>query len=133
MSVSVYQVLREFKVRQYFIDGNIEPTTEEEFNSTFVRVEFDDNGVPVEYRNPSDFPVTWQQIVDKKTELESSRELEWRDVREERNGLLCECDWTQFPDVPEATRTAWQPYRQALRDITTQSDPSNITWPTKPS
>jgi hypothetical protein len=133
MSVSIYQVLRELKVIQYFIDGNVEPTTEEEFNSTFVRVEFDDNGVPVEYRNPSDFPVTWQQIVDKKTELESSRELEWRDVREERNGLLYECDWTQFPDVPEVTRTAWQSYRQALRDITTQLDPSNITWPTKPS
>ena len=133
MTVSIYQVLRELKVRQYFIDGNVEPTTEEEFNSTFVRVEFDDNGEPVEYRNPSDFPVTWQQIVDKKTELESSRELEWRSVREARNELLGECDWTQFPDVPEATRTAWQPYRQALRDITTQSDPSNITWPTNPS
>ena len=38
MSVSIYQVLREFKVRQYFIDGNVEPTTEEEFNSTFRTV-----------------------------------------------------------------------------------------------
>ena len=28
---------------------------------------------------------------------------------------------------------AWKTYRQALRDITKQSDPDNITWPTKPS
>jgi len=133
MSVSVYQVLKELKIRQYFIDGGVEPTTEDEFNSTFVRVEFDDNGIPVEYRNPSDFNVTWAQITSKKSELESSRDLEWREVRELRDELLGNVDWTQFPDVPESTRTKFQTYRQALRDITTQSDPSNITWPTKPS
>ena len=133
MSVSVYQVLEELKIIQYFIDGGVEPTNEDEFNSTFVRVEFDDNGIPVEYRNPSDFNVTWTQIANKKSELESSRDLEWREVRQLRNERLGEIDWTQFPDVPESTRTKFQTYRQALRDITTQSDPSNITWPTKPS
>ncbi len=133
MSVSVYQVLKELKIRQYFIDGGVEPTNEDEFNSTFVRVEFDDNGIPVEYRNPSDFNVTWAQITSKKSDLESSRELEWREVRQVRNELLGDVDWTQFPDVPETTRNKFQTYRQELRDITTQSDPSNIIWPTKPS
>ena len=133
MSVSVYQVLKELKIRQYFIDGGVEPTTEDEFNSTFVRVEFDDNGIPVEYRNPSDFNVTWAQITSKKSDLESSRDLEWREVRQVRNELLGDVDWTQFPDVPETTRNKFQTYRQELRDITTQSGPSNITWPTKPS
>ena len=133
MSVSVYQVLKELKIRQYFIDGGVEPTNEDEFNSTFVRVEFDDNGIPVEYRNPSDFNVTWAQIISKKSDLESSRDLEWREVRQLRNELLGDVDWTQFPDVPETTRNKFQTYRQELRDITTQSDPSNITWPTKPS
>jgi|TARA_R100000084_G_scaffold71381_1_gene31726 hypothetical protein len=133
MSVSVYQVLKELKIRQYFIDGGVEPTNEDEFNSTFVRVEFDDNGIPVEYRNPSDFNVTWAQITSKKSDLESSRDLEWREVRQVRNELLGDVDWTQFPDVPETTRNKFQTYRQELRDITTQSDPSNITWPTKPS
>ena len=133
MSVSVYQVLKELKIRQYFIDGGVEPTNEDEFNSTFVRVEFDDNGIPVEYRNPSDFNVTWAQIISKKSDLESSRDLEWREVRQVRNELLGDVDWTQFPDVPETTRNKFQTYRQELRDITTQSDPSNITWPTKPS
>ena len=133
MSVSVYQVLKELKIRQYFIDGGVEPTNEDEFNSTFVRVEFDDNGIPVEYRNPSDFNVTWAQIISKKSDLESSRDLEWREVRQLRNELLGDVDWTQFPDVPETTRNKFQTYRQELRDITTQPDPSNITWPTKPS
>ena len=133
MSVSVYQVLKELKIRQYFIDGGVEPTNEDEFNSTFVRVEFDDNGIPVEYRNPSDFNVTWAQIASKKSDLESSRDLEWREVRQLRNELLGDVDWTQFPDVPETTRNKFQTYRQELRDITTQPDPSNITWPTKPS
>jgi hypothetical protein len=133
MSVSVYQVLKELKIRQYFIDGGVEPTNEDEFNSTFVRVEFDDNGIPVEYRNPSDFNVTWAQITSKRSDLESSRDLEWREVRQVRNELLGDVDWTQFPDVPETTRNKFQTYRQELRDITTQSDPSNITWPTKPS
>ena len=36
-------------------------------------------------------------------------------------------------DVPNAIKSAWTSYRQALRDVPTQSDPNNITWPTKPS
>ena len=32
-----------------------------------------------------------------------------------------------------ADSSAWRTYRQALRDITKQSDPSNLTWPNKPS
>lgn len=58
-------------------------------------------------------------------------EIQWGIVREERNKLLAETDWMGLSDVAMTTR--WQTYRQALRDITTQSDPFNITWPTKPS
>ena len=58
-------------------------------------------------------------------------EIQWGIVREERNKLLAETDWMGMSDVAMTTR--WQTYRQALRDITTQSDPFNITWPTKPS
>jgi|YNPBryunderm2012_1023409.scaffolds.fasta_scaffold62590_1 hypothetical protein len=40
-------------------------------------------------------------------------------LREERNRLLAESDWTQMPDAPldERTRQAWREYRQALRDL----------------
>ena len=57
----------------------------------------------------------------------------WKCVRKQRNDLLVECDWTQGADVPNAIKSAWTSYRQALRDVTTQSDPDNITWPSKPS
>lgn len=50
----------------------------------------------------------------------------------QRNALLRESDWTQLPDVPLSTKEAWATYRQALRDITQQADPFNITWPTPP-
>ena len=43
--------------------------------------------------------------------------MEW--LREERNRLLAESDWTQMPDAPldARTRQAWREYRQALRDL----------------
>lgn len=53
-------------------------------------------------------------------------------IRERRNELLSECDWTQLPDVP-VDKTAWATYRQALRDITKQSSfPMFVTWPVAP-
>ena len=53
------------------------------------------------------------------------------DVRLERDELLKETDWWA---VSDRTMTAEQiAYRQALRDITTQTDfPYEVTWPTKP-
>jgi len=54
-------------------------------------------------------------------------------IRGERDRRIAETDWTQLPDVPEATRIAWQAYRQELRDIPQNyTDPLSITWPTKP-
>ncbi len=55
----------------------------------------------------------------------------WESVRIKRNGLLSETDWRASSDL--ILSNDWKTYRQALRDITTQSDPDNITWPTKPS
>tara|TARA_Y100001970_G_scaffold130859_1_gene161384 strand:- start:5363 stop:5695 length:333 start_codon:yes stop_codon:yes gene_type:complete len=57
----------------------------------------------------------------------------WKCVRKERDTLIAETDWVGGSDVPNALKTKWNSYRQALRDVTSQSDPENITWPTKPS
>lgn len=61
-------------------------------------------------------------------------ETEWDKVRDERNRLLVVTDYTQFPDTPITiqSKAEFVVYRQALRDITTQSDPNNIIWPTSP-
>ena len=53
-------------------------------------------------------------------------------IRQERNTLLSDCDWTQVSDAP-VNQAAWQTYRQALRDITSQEGfPYSVIWPTKP-
>lgn len=57
----------------------------------------------------------------------------WSEVREKRNRLLMACDYTQLPDSLNQNQTAWVEYRQALRDITNQPDPLNITWPSAPT
>jgi hypothetical protein len=54
-------------------------------------------------------------------------------VREKRQQLLLDSDWTQLPDVPEITRIMWVTYRQALRDITEQEGfPLSVVYPVKP-
>ena len=66
------------------------------------------------------------------------------ELREQRNMLLQECDWTQSPDSPLSSdkKTEWETYRQALRDLPSSASPklsddglsiTNVTYPTKPS
>ena len=84
---------------------------------------------------------TETEINNKISELDSSEPM--RLLREERFRLLLECDWTQGADVPNSIKTAWQTYRQALRDLPASSSPqldsyynldlTSVTWPTKPS
>ena len=53
-------------------------------------------------------------------------------VGAERDSLLSESDWTQVADAP-VDKAAWATYRQALRDIPTQTGfPKAVLWPEKP-
>ncbi len=59
-------------------------------------------------------------------------DMNW--LRTERDRRIAETDWTQLPDVPEATRTMWQTYRQTLRDVPQNyTNMIDVVWPTKPS
>jgi hypothetical protein len=89
----------------------------------------------------SDFIVEQNEVVEyqkvrNKTQQEIEDETEgmWRAIRDRRNELLLECDWTQLADspLPNQKQTEWQIYRQSLRDITNQLDPFSINWPTPP-
>jgi len=54
-------------------------------------------------------------------------------IRQRRNELLKESDWTQIVDAP-VDKLVWANYRQALRDITQQSEfPAQVQWPVQPS
>ena len=62
-------------------------------------------------------------------------EMQWDVVRRERDMLLSATDYTDLPNTPITTecRNEFLAYRQALRDITNQSDPYNIIWPQIPT
>ena len=64
-------------------------------------------------------------------EIAQLTSAKWSEVREDRNERLKETDWRALSDLTMSD--AWKNYRQSLRDITTQSNPYNITWPTPPS
>jgi hypothetical protein len=67
------------------------------------------------------------------------------EIRQQRNALLLQSDWTQTLDSPLTTeqKTSWATYRQELRDFMSsfmddEGNPNSnvlnpITWPIKPS
>jgi len=80
------------------------------------------------FNNPAYKP-TWSAVQS------SQDDQQWKVIRTNRKGKLLSCDWTMLSDVPisSESKSEWGVYRQALRDITTQPDPFNITWPTPPA
>ena len=60
----------------------------------------------------------------------------WANIRTRRNRELTDSDWVVVKAKEEHINASipsdWVDYRTELRDITKQSDPDNITWPTKP-
>ena len=87
------------------------------------------------------------EVNNKIAEIKAAYPLKY--LREERNAMLAESDWTQTPDVPDAIKTAWKTYRQELRDLPSKyPNPTfdgnanvaskhlrltDVIWPTKPS
>jgi hypothetical protein len=57
-------------------------------------------------------------------------------LRQRRDALLKSSDWVMMSDSPIADKTAWQTYRQELRDITdglaTVADVNAVVFPNKP-
>ena len=56
-------------------------------------------------------------------------------LRAERDTILSQTDkyaTIDFPHGSEAAKQAWLDYRQALRDLPANTDPSNPTWPIAP-
>ena len=97
----------------------------------------------LEWLDKSQTKPTEGEINAKITELESAEPF--RLLREERNRLIAETDWTQLKDIDlDIVRERnWKKYRQTLRDLPAKSNPrlnsmgeldmSSVTWPTKPS
>jgi hypothetical protein len=88
---------------------------------------------------PSDFNVEKDEF---KSKIDSQLSIVLLNhIRNRRNRLLFECDWTQTVDCVLTNKEDWKIYRQALRDLPSNSNPTldvsgnitNVLWPTKPS
>ena len=71
--------------------------------------------------------------IEHETAYKASKDAEQaKSVRASRDEKLKDCDWTQVADAP-VDKAVWATYRQALRDVTTQTGfPWTITWPDAP-
>jgi hypothetical protein len=71
----------------------------------------------------------WDVVSLSVDEQQKIRDARATAVRKQRDALLTQSDWTQLPDAP-VDRTKWAAYRQALRDLPSQSGfPFDIAWP----
>ena len=97
----------------------------------------------LEWFDKSQTKPTEEEINQKVSELEAQEPFTL--LREERNKLIAETDWTQLKDIDlDIIRERnLKNYRQALRDLPAKSNPkldsygaldmSSVTWPDKPS
>ena len=95
------------------------------------------------YSNNTETLPTEQEVTAKIAELQTAEP--YKLLREERNKLIAETDWTQLKDISldSIREKNWKEYRQALRDLPNGSTPkldsdgdldmSSVTWPDKPS
>jgi hypothetical protein len=115
-------------VNEFYLTYDGVPSSEEEFNEAFFKMADEGHLQGISHISP----ITWDQINTKANELRNAEPLNL--LRNERNRLLAETDWTQNADVPEATRSNWLTYRQSLRDITqTYTSLNDVVWPAKPA
>jgi hypothetical protein len=89
---------------------------------------------------------TETEVNNKIAAIEAAFPLKY--LREERDAMLVESDWTQGADVPVGIKTTYQTYRQELRDLPSKyPNPTfngtanvaskhlrltDVVWPTKP-
>ena len=116
----------------------------------WAKIDDDGNKIPNDQRMQVKYVIVNKKhegIVTRPTNVEIQRKIDELDVaepmrvlREERNRLLAETDWTQSRDVTLSNDTDWKSYRKSLRDLPSTASPklnefgflTNVTWPTKP-
>ena len=72
-------------------------------------------------------------LVEDPAKLAQKTADQWTQVRSQQRDLLYKSDWTcSVTDYEVPNKSEWVQYRAALRDVTKQSDPFNIVWPSAP-
>ena len=104
-----------------------------------------DTYADLEWLDKNQTKPTEEQVTAKIAEIKAAEPMTL--LRDERNILLAQSDWTQLPDAHNTlingTGDMWKDYRQALRDLPSVSNPkldsfgnldmSSVSWPSKPS
>lgn len=102
----------------------------------------DNNYNNIVWKDTTQTKPTEEEIISKINELNTI--LGWEILRIERNNLLKETDKymvLDYPNLSESKKNEWITYRQLLRDLPLNANPSvneeseliNITWPQPPS
>ena len=101
------------------------------------------NEVITEWNSSGITQPTQEELNAKLIELKAAEPMKL--LRQERDKLIAETDWTQLKDISldSIREKNWKEYRQALRDLPNGSTPkldsygdldmSSVTWPDKPS
>ena len=86
------------------------------------------------YASPPDTEHRWHVPTAGWVEIPKNVEDLWAAVRYQRDKLIAATDWRATRSIVERRRLhpAWAEYRNALRDVTLQPNPTNITWPQEP-
>ena len=136
------QVVYESEFRSLHSNSSLPPLTKEVLNDLGADVVFEGAQAQptiyqIAYRNGveqvGDKWFTKYSVSDLDADGIALKDAEQaKSVREQRNRLIAECDWTQVEDSP-VDKAAWATYRQELRDLTLQAGfPFDVTYPTKP-
>ena len=133
------EALSELGITEWVLRG--EPTDEDQFKSMFRKVTgADSSGSAIESSDPSEWGVTWKQVSDKMTAIDSAAPM--KELRRQRDAKLAETDWTANSDVTMSADM--KTYRQELRDLPAHSNGKNaalnddgtlknVSWPKKPA
>ena len=108
-----------------------------------MRYKYMDKGWAIEYADSGAERLLWEDEGDAPVQADLEAEkpvikniLGFEQLRYNRDKKLAETDWvvTKANETGVAESEAWKTYRQALRDLPSNTtDPFNPTWPTKPS
>jgi len=95
------------------------------FLDTWDSIKFSEDG----HEKPpkEEFEAKLQELIDAQP---------WKELREERNKRLTQCDWVATKSFTTDTPVPdeWKTYMQALRDLPSNTtDPKNPVWPQAPT
>jgi len=117
------------------LDSNIHAV---QWYGDYGEIEYSDHNEEI-----TDFSVFDAVMTDRQTEIDriTQEALDNEPTEEEkdrltRDVLLEETDWivVKYLDIGDPVPLEWADYRQALRDVTSQSGfPGNVDWPEKPT